>query len=188
MEFNEGNPVNHGCVFSLFLISRTLTKVLASSQRHQHRCINLAILAGDARDRDDPVLLELYTNILSAVMVMGQDGVSSDESDTENGKIILKAKTLQWRIKMDNQLTLADNAKILRPELFMNGGAPAMARMRGGGPSDREDCPKMMPLAAVEQSYLRNIPATRIARWNLRDTNWKPKQTTEFTAGQTLER
>lgn len=119
---------------------------------------------------------------------MGQDGVSSDESDAEDGKPMLKAKTLRWRIKMDNQLSLADDAKLLRPDLFMSGGAPAMSRVRGGGPSDRVDCPKMMALAAVDDSYLRNVPPSRITRWNLRDTKWKPKQTAEFSAGQALER
>lgn len=120
-------------------------------------------------------------------MVMGQDGVSSDESDVEDGKPVLKAKKLKWRINIDDQLTLADNAKKLRPDLFVKAGAPAITRTRGEDASSRVSCPKMFALAALEPAYLSSLMPSRVRQWNLRETDWKPKSTTETGAGTILE-
>jgi len=77
---------------------------------------------------DEAVWRWLYT----VVEKLGEDGMSSDESDTDGrtGLLIYCVKNMEWRRKMAYELDMVDKLQIQDRDIYSKKGAKPTARFR----------------------------------------------------------
>jgi hypothetical protein len=63
---------------------------------------------------------------------LGEDGMSSDESDTDTqtGLPILRVKNMKWRRKMAYELDIVDKLRLQNRDIYSRKGAKPTARFR----------------------------------------------------------
>lgn len=64
---------------------------------------------------------------------LGVDGMSSEESEEENNRIVFRVKIMYWRRDMMQYLDLIDAQRQKVPGLFSNSGSKGVDKRRGQG-------------------------------------------------------
>lgn len=75
---------------------------------------------------------DIYTFLQTLVQHLGVDGTSSDETETEDGRTIYRAKPLPWRRNIDMELVIIDGLRFSEPDLMSRRGSKPVRRVREG--------------------------------------------------------
>jgi len=89
---------------------------------------------------------------------LGEDGMSSDESDTyqRTGLPTYRVKHLRWRRKMDNELNMVDKLRVVDKDLYSRRGAKPIPRFRDDRNSDScRSAPKGRPRRLYDSQWLQ---------------------------------
>jgi len=89
---------------------------------------------------------------------LGEDGMSSDESDTDQrtGLPIYRVKHLRWRRKMDSELDMVDRLRVADKDLYSKRGAKPIPRFRDDRNSDScRPAPKGRPRKLYNSEWLQ---------------------------------
>ena len=79
---------------------------------------------------NEPV--EIWAWLLQLVQRLGEDGMSSEETVTEDeSNHVFHVKTLPWRRNIDKELRIVDSARIQDPPRFGHSGSRPVLRRRG---------------------------------------------------------
>lgn len=88
-------------------------------------------------ERNSP-LLETWRKLRTMVVTLGIDGMSDEESGTEeHGYSVVKVAIVEWRRQVGDELRVVDEVKYRWPELFKASGAKPRPRVRNESAGDR---------------------------------------------------
>ena len=110
---------------------------------------------------DEAVWRWLHT----VVEKLGEDGMSSDESDTDarTGLPIYRVKNMKWRRKMAHELEMVDKLRLQDRHIYSQKGAKPTARFRDDRNSESQRvAPKGLPKRMYSSAWLEGLtPQTR---------------------------
>lgn len=99
--------------------------------------------------------LAIWTWLKELLDVLGADGMSSDESTTENLETVYRVKRLPWRREMASNLEKLDRVRILDKTLFNSQGHRPARRIRGDNNPVSDRKPKQgLPKALYNREWL----------------------------------
>ncbi|KAG1890845.1 hypothetical protein F4604DRAFT_1672841 [Suillus subluteus] len=89
-------------------------------------------LKKDDEDEDLPA----WQWLQKLIKTLGDDGMSSEESDVENDvECVLWVKNMTWRRRIEQELNVIDNQRVLDDNIFAPQGSKPMKRIRAPGNS-----------------------------------------------------
>ena len=140
-----------------------------------------------ARAADNAVAVKAWSFILSLLLMLSDEGMSSDESDEgEDGSNRYRCRTLPWRRKVDNIMELIDSATAKNGSLFRKKGPSPSLRVRpaldGEGHVSKRDPPKEYPLVLIDKTWLEKQDAGQRHFLKLKQTSFDFQEHIEETA------
>ncbi|EIM79765.1 uncharacterized protein STEHIDRAFT_163324 [Stereum hirsutum FP-91666 SS1] len=100
------------------------------NRKFEHRLAAIMAMLTQHRENGDNQALELWEKLGSLIMKLTKDGMSSDESSSENGIFVYRVRLVAWRREMNKELMLVDKVYTDHPELFQGAGARPVPRLR----------------------------------------------------------
>lgn len=136
-----------------------------------------------ARDSNDALATEVWRYIMDLLLMLTDDGHSSDESgEDENGVALFRCHRLPWRRSIENILTLVDAARSMSGSLILQRGVHHVLRERPpleDRKTSSRDCPKGFPLELVDKKWLEDAGDVMVRHYRLRETSFKFKTRVE---------
>jgi hypothetical protein len=96
----------------------------------------------------------------TVVEKLGEDGMSSDESDTDTrtGLPIYRVKNMKWRRKMAYELDMVDKLRVQDRDIYSQKGAKPTARFRDDRNSESQRvAPKGLPKRMYSSAWLKGL-------------------------------
>ncbi|KAI6142624.1 hypothetical protein BKA82DRAFT_29036 [Pisolithus tinctorius] len=96
--------------------------------------------------------------------MLGEHGMSSEESSVENGvENILRVKNMPWRRNIDRELEIVDFQRILDTDVFSPQGSKPLTRKRApDNPSTTHSAAKALPLALYDGAWIAHLTEREI--------------------------
>jgi hypothetical protein len=93
------------------------------------------------------------------VSTLGEGGMSSEESDSENEvESVLQIKNMEWRRCVSTELDIVDRQQILDTDIFAPQGSKPVKRIRASAnPSSCRDAVEGLPLALYDPAWLEGL-------------------------------
>ena len=82
-----------------------------------------------AADKDRDGDLHIWKWLLELLQWYQSDGMSSEDTDTDNAGTIYRVKILVWRRNVDKYVQMIDNERRLSADIFPASGAKPIARL-----------------------------------------------------------
>jgi hypothetical protein len=115
------------------IISRLFGHILICPQKYTHRATILQkVIELKKEDEDDD--LPAWQWLQKLIKTLGDDGMSSEESDIENDvECVLRVKNMTWRRGIEQELSVIDNQRVLDDDIFAPQGSKPMKRICAPG-------------------------------------------------------
>ena len=95
---------------------------------------------------------------------LGEEGVSSDESDfdADTAQEVYYVRDMEWRADISDEITIVERQRKADLDIFGKQGAKPVVRLRGGkrGKSTR-DAPEGLAKALYNRTWIRDMPSTK---------------------------
>ncbi|KAF8573646.1 hypothetical protein K439DRAFT_1624919 [Ramaria rubella] len=105
--------------------------------------------------------VQIWSWLEKLLFLLGVDGVSSEESATENDiETVYWVKILTWRRDINKELQIIDHECMLNSEIFAPQGAKPVMRVRGtGNPVSTCDMVKGLPQILCDGTWYDRTPS-----------------------------
>lgn len=120
-----------------------------------------------ATGKDDQAV---WAYLHSIVETLGKDGMSSDESEHEDGDVqVFRLKTMPWRADFSNELQIIDEQRLVGAATFTPRGSKPAKRFRNANRESSRQAIEGLPRAFYEPSWLKDQPP----RFTISDTKFQ---------------
>ncbi|KAG2739433.1 hypothetical protein P692DRAFT_20755900 [Suillus brevipes Sb2] len=115
-------------------------------------------------DEDDD--LPAWQWLQKLIKTLGDDGMSSEESDIENDvECVLRVKNMTWRRGIERELSVIDNQRVLDDDIFAPQGSKPMKRIRAPGNSTTLRSPVTgLPKALYDAKWIDGLTKGQVER------------------------
>ncbi|KAI6162415.1 hypothetical protein EDD17DRAFT_1757181 [Pisolithus thermaeus] len=119
----------------------------------------------EAQDDD----LQSWKWLRSLIKMLGEHGMSSEESSVENGvENVLRVKNMPWRRNIDRELEIVDFQCLLDTDIFSPQGSKPLTHKRSpDNPSTTRDAVKALPLALYDGAWFAQLTERQIEALNV---------------------
>lgn len=111
-----------------------------------------------AADKDRDGDLHIWKWLLELLQWYQSDGMSSEDTDTDNTGTTYRVKILVWRRNVDKYVHMIDNERKLSADIFPASGAKPIARLRS--PSNTKSTrqpPPELPATLFDPDWLEEV-------------------------------
>ncbi|KAG1812804.1 uncharacterized protein BJ212DRAFT_1482874 [Suillus subaureus] len=128
-------------------------------------------LKKDGEDKDLPA----WQWLQKLIKMLGDGGMSSEESDIENNvKCVLRVKNMAWCRRIERELNIIDNQRVLDDEIFMPQGSKPMKRICASGNSTTVQNPVTgLPKALYNGEWFDGLTGGQVERLNVSDETFQ---------------
>jgi hypothetical protein len=122
----------------------------------------------------DEDFVDLWTWLGNVLEELGQEGMSSDESDVENEtETIYRPKTMPWRRKMDKELDLIDASRFKQKVFGKQGSKPVRRYRHPDNPVSTREPVEGLPRSFYDDDWFNHRAGRdRILQISLVDFPW----------------
>lgn len=119
-------------------------------------------------DRDDDDL-PAWEWLRQLVKMLGEHGVSSEESTVENEiEQVLRVKKMPWRRCIDHELEIVDIQRILDNDVFSPRGAKPVKRVRANdNPISARDAVVGLPVEVYDRTWIAGLTRHQLESLNV---------------------
>lgn len=133
-----------------------MNKCISQKYRRRVAVLNHIVqLRTETADEDLPA----WKWLQHLVKVLGEHGMSSEESSVENEvEHVLRVKKMEWRRCIDRELDLVDVERILDSDIFSPQGAKPVKRIRApDNPMSSRDTVRGLPLNLYDGAWIAGL-------------------------------
>jgi hypothetical protein len=130
----------------------------------------------DLKMEDDAQDLGAWKWLLDLLDHLGEDGMSSEESDIDarTGMEFYYVKEMTWRRDVQYEMTVIDNERHKEKQLFTKKGAKPMSRIRNGAKGGtRRSAPKGLSKTLYFKDWLAELSAAGQRSLEISDDKFK---------------
>lgn len=109
------------------------------------------------------------------VKTLGEGGMSSEESDTENQiETVLRVKNMAWRHAIERELDIIDNQRLMDDDIFAPQGSKPMKRIcAAGNPTTSRAQVDGLPKALYNDGWLAGLTKCQAERLSISTQGFK---------------
>jgi hypothetical protein len=109
------------------------------------------------------------------VKTLGEGGMSSEESDTENQiETVLRVKNMVWRRAIERELDIVDHQRLMDDDIFAPQGSKPMKRIRAAGnPTTSRAQVDELPKALYNDGWLAGLTECQAERLSISTQGFK---------------
>lgn len=104
---------------------------------------------------------DIWAKLYRLIQTLGYEGMSDEESDTEDGNLVLRVAVVSWRRPVGRELGVVDEALKQRPDLFRALASQPIRTVHEGAYGDRRVCMRRAfegrPASFYGERFLKNI-------------------------------
>lgn len=109
------------------------------------------------------------------VKTLGDDGMSSEESDVENDvETVLRVKNMPWRREVERELNIIDHQRVLDDDIFSPQGSKPMKRIRApGNPKTSRSPMTGLPKGLYNGEWISDLTEREVQRLEMSNETFR---------------